>query len=183
MRKILLITILSLILTIKGISFMPAMVKFSAASSDTSPVSSLETDTKGSRLVELVKDIKKKEAQLSKKEKELKEEEERLKMLQEAVKKSIDQYSILREEVRRQLEEQKKRGNKPDIKVIVKMYESMQPDEAARRLAKMNTMNAIAILSRMNSRIAGKVLGAISPDRAALLSEKMLASKKRKKGC
>ena len=103
-------------------------------------------------------------------------EEERLKILRADILKQIDELKRLKQE----LEEQRKgvEGKKQEQLIkVVKMYEAMQPEEAAKAIEKLDDDTAVKILTTLKPRSAGKVLAQIDPARAAVLSKKALKGK------
>jgi flagellar motility protein MotE (MotC chaperone) len=103
-------------------------------------------------------------------------EEERLKVLRADLRSEIDELKKLKQE----LEEQRKgmEGKKHEqLSKVVKMYEAMPPEEAARAIEKLDDDTAVQILTTLKPRSAGKVLAQIDPARAAALSKKALKSR------
>jgi len=103
-------------------------------------------------------------------------EEERLKILKADIQAQIEQLRKLKEE----LDEQRKgaEGKKQDQLVkVVKIYEAMPPEEAAKAIEKLDDDTAVKILTSLKPRSAGKVLAQIDPARAAILSKKALRNK------
>ncbi len=100
-------------------------------------------------------------------------EEERLKILKADIQSQIEQLKKLKQEL-----EQEKKGlegkRKEQLVKVVKMYESMPAEEAAKAIEKLDDDTAILILTSLKPRTAGKVLGQIESARAASLSKKAL---------
>lgn len=61
----------------------------------------------------------------------------------------------------------------PDYKQLAKIYSNMDSKAAAKILSKLGDPMVVGILSEMRDRDAADVLTAITPDRAAALSEKL----------
>lgn len=59
-------------------------------------------------------------------------------------------------------------------KKLAKIFGTMKPADAASVLAQMSDSDVTAILQQMNDRLAGPILGALAPKRAAALSEAVL---------
>ena len=59
---------------------------------------------------------------------------------------------------------------------VVKMYETMPPEEAAARLEKLPTEMALQVLRSLKGKTAGSILASVRPDKAAKLTERFLAS-------
>ncbi len=104
-------------------------------------------------------------------------EEERLKILKADLQAQIDQLKKLKqeyEEMRKGLE-----GKKHEqITKVVKMFEAMPPEEAAKTIEKLDDDTAVQILTSLKAKSAGKVLAQIEPARAAVLSKKALLKAK-----
>ncbi len=103
-------------------------------------------------------------------------EEERLKILKADVQAQIDELKKLKQEI----EEQRKGAEvkkQDQLGKVVKMYEAMPPEEAARAIEKLDDDTAVLILTTLKPRSAGKVLAQIDPTRAAALSKKALKTK------
>ena len=104
-------------------------------------------------------------------------EEERLKILKADLQAQIDQLKKLKqeyEEMRKGLE-----GKKHEqLTKVVKMFEAMPPEEAAKTIEKLDDDTAVQILTSLKAKSAGKVLAQIEPARAAVLSKKALLKTK-----
>lgn len=61
---------------------------------------------------------------------------------------------------------------------VAKMYESMQPEDAARRLEKIDEESALVILTTLKPKAAGKILAQMDTEKAAALSRRMLKKPK-----
>lgn len=100
-------------------------------------------------------------------------EEERLTILKADIKKEIERLEKLKKEI----EEVQKAL---DIKIqegllkVAKMYEAMPPEEAARKLEKLDEDAAVIILNSLKPKTAGKILAQMENDKAASLSKKIL---------
>lgn len=62
---------------------------------------------------------------------------------------------------------------------LARLYSVMRPQDAASALSKLNDDVVVEILSKMEERKAARILAAMGPDRAADLTAKMLAVKKK----
>jgi flagellar motility protein MotE (MotC chaperone) len=58
---------------------------------------------------------------------------------------------------------------------LAKMYEAMPSEDAAARLERMSDRRAIEILRLVKTKSAGAILAQVTPDRAAKLTEQLLA--------
>jgi flagellar motility protein MotE (MotC chaperone) len=100
-------------------------------------------------------------------------EEERLKILNSDLLARIDQLKKLKteiEEVSKGLDAKKKE----QLTKVVKMYEAMPSEEAAKAIGKLDDDTAVQILTSLKARSAGQILGQMDPDRVATLSKKAL---------
>lgn len=64
---------------------------------------------------------------------------------------------------------------KATVDQVVKMYETMPPEEAAVRLEKLPTDMALEVLRLLKGKAAGTILASVRPDKAAKLTELFLA--------
>ncbi len=71
---------------------------------------------------------------------------------------------------------EKERQGKLDT--LIKFYQAMKPQSAARLLEKLPTPLAADVLSSMKSRGAGKILNVMNADKAVRLSKRMAGQKK-----
>lgn len=101
-------------------------------------------------------------------------EEERLNILKDDIRKEIDQYKKLKKDIddaQKSLDEQ----NREKLAKVVKMFEAMPADEAARKMEKLDDDIAVSILSALKPKTAGKILAQMENEKAAALSQKILA--------
>jgi flagellar motility protein MotE (MotC chaperone) len=100
-------------------------------------------------------------------------EEERLKILNADMQAKLDQLKKLKQEIEaftKGLDAKKKE----QLVRVVKMYESMPAEEAAKAMARLDDDTAIQILTTIKSRNAGQILGLMDPGRVASLSKKAI---------
>lgn len=132
--------------------------------------------------------------ELDRREARLRSEEERLKVLKGEVERLLAQYEQAveaEERSRREVKEQhpkdeRERKAQEDKradelrekhrKELAKMYEAMEPEEAAVRLEKLPDRKAIAVLRLLKGKTAGAILAQVQPARAAKLTEYLLAT-------
>ena len=125
------------------------------------------------RLLEM---IERKNQELKKREKELLLKEKNLQLLEKKVLSDLQKI----EEALARSEEMvgiKKDLIEKNVKGLVKAYSNMKPVQAAALLEDMDQGIAIIIISRMKSRVAGKVLGAMNTKVAKGISEKIAGKK------
>lgn len=118
----------------------------------------------------LLASIKRRQKELDDMEEELKVREERL----EIVKKDIDARIRELEKVRSEIEAFAGKIDAADndrVRRLVKIYESMNPEEAAQRLEKLDTKLAVLILSKMREKNAAKILEFVKVERSVTLSQ------------
>jgi flagellar motility protein MotE (MotC chaperone) len=70
---------------------------------------------------------------------------------------------------------------KAAVDQVVKMYETMPPEEAAARLEKLPTDMALEVLRSLKGKTAGTILASVNPAKAAKLTERFLAAAPEKK--
>ena len=113
--------------------------------------------------------IQRRQAELDLREEELRTREDRLSALSSDIDASVLDLKKLQDLIEaevRKLEE----ANDDRIKRTVKIYESMEAEEAASRLEKLSDGMAVLILSSMNPKKAGAVLGLVDLERAVKLT-------------
>ncbi|HEX8948758.1 MAG TPA: hypothetical protein VF790_07345, partial [Dissulfurispiraceae bacterium] len=100
-------------------------------------------------------------------------EEERLDILKTDLQKEIDQYKQLKkefEDTQKALDEQ----GRARLQKVVKMYEAMPAEDAAKKLESLDEGSAVAILSAMKPKTAGKILAQMDNEKAANISRRIL---------
>lgn len=135
----------------------------------------------GDEIQNIMKALEDRERELVIREDAVKKEEERLHMLKNAIELSLKQYSAMRDKLQKEFTGSD--GNneaQQGIGHIAKIYEAMSPEEAARRIEKMDSAMAVELLSRIKSKQAGKIMGTISAEKAAVLSEKIAGKREDK---
>ncbi len=153
--------------------FLPASAKQDQANTVKNISTEENNDISG-----IMKALEDRERELIKREDALKREEDRLSTLKNAVELSIKQYSSMRERIQKEFASNNGTGNgksSQGIMSIVKIYESMTPSDAARRIEKLDSGMAVEILSKIKSKQAGKIMEAMSAERSVLLTEKIAA--------
>ena len=100
-------------------------------------------------------------------------EEERLKILNSDLLARIDQLKKLKTEIEEVIKTPDTKKKEQLVK-IVKMYESMPSEDAAKAIGKLDDDTAVQILTSLKARSAGQILGQMDPDRVAALSKKAL---------
>jgi flagellar motility protein MotE (MotC chaperone) len=70
---------------------------------------------------------------------------------------------------------------KAAVDQVVKMYETMPPEEAGARLEKLPIDMALEVLRSLKGKTAGTILASVKPDKAAKLTERLLGTAPEKK--
>ncbi len=140
---------------------------------------SLVTETERSML----EAMRRRENELNDKEDDLKKYERRLKLINDELDLRMKELKATRIVVDKALAKLKG-AEKMRTRRIVKIYESMAPEEAAARMEKLDVKTAVMILSTMKEKKAGAVLGLVSIEKAVTFSQMMnkplLKKKKRR---
>lgn len=100
-------------------------------------------------------------------------ERERVMILKKDLEEEIGKYRKMRKDAEAALE---KLSNLRQEKLqnIAKIYESMSAEDAASKLTELDDDIAILILSSLNPRKAGRIMGLMETKKAASLSKKMV---------
>lgn len=104
-------------------------------------------------------------------------DEERLNILRTDIQRELEQYKKLRKE----LDDTKRAVDAKEqerLMKVAKIYEAMRPEEAANTLTKLDERTAVDILGALKPKTAGKILSQMESDKAAALSQKLLAKEK-----
>lgn len=104
-------------------------------------------------------------------------EEERLGIVKADIQKELEEYRKVKQEI----DEMRKAADKARLEQqqkVAKMYESMPPEDAARRMEKLDDDSALLILTTLKPKTAGKILAQMDAEKAASLSKKMLRKPK-----
>jgi flagellar motility protein MotE (MotC chaperone) len=120
----------------------------------------------------LIQRIKEEEGRLEQKAAELEEEERRLQIFSRELLENINDLKKLRMEVQKIHEQIEADENKRE-KRLVKIYDAMEPDNAAQRLEAMDDSLGSWLLLRINVRKAGQILGAMSPAKASRITAQL----------
>jgi len=121
---------------------------------------------------ELLLAIKLRSKDLDKREAAVHIEELQIKTLRTEIEERISRLSKARQEMEQVVEEltqEKEKG----VKKLAKIYESMDPEEAATRIELVDNKLAVKILKSMKQKSAAAILAAVKPKKAALLTQKL----------
>ncbi len=116
--------------------------------------------------------LEKKQKELTEREAGLVEKEERLKAVKSDIEKKIEEFTKLKEAIEtfvKKLDE----ADAERTKKIVKIYESMPPEDVAFRIEKLDEGMAVALLSAMSEKKAAKILATVTVDKAVRLTERL----------
>jgi flagellar motility protein MotE (MotC chaperone) len=116
--------------------------------------------------------LSRKEKELQAREEELVRNEERLNIVKADIEKRLGELKAEHEEIAalvKKIDEINDQRNKK----IVKIYESMNPEEAADRIEKLDEEMAVMILASMSERKAAKVLSFVDISKSAKLSQSL----------
>jgi flagellar motility protein MotE (MotC chaperone) len=120
--------------------------------------------------------LKKKEQELKEREASVQRKELVLAPLQAEVDAKIEQLNELQIKLTAMAKEiaEKEQGVKDEkINHLVTLYSSMEAAKAAKILDKLNTETVVRILANMKGKSAGQILGAMSADKGAIISESL----------
>lgn len=116
--------------------------------------------------------LNRKERELAAREEEVVRKEERLNIIKADIEQRISELKKVQENIS-QLVKKIDEINDERIKRIVKIYESMNPEEAASRIEKLDEEMAVMILASMSERRAAKVLSFVNVAKSAKLSQSL----------
>ncbi len=121
---------------------------------------------------QLVLLLQRKEESLNRRQQTITAREADVRAAEEQVERRIIELQELREQVRASLASLD--GDRQErVNGLVKMFESMRPNQAADILTVTDNDIALEVLERMNRGKAGKTLAAMDPKRAAYLAERI----------
>jgi flagellar motility protein MotE (MotC chaperone) len=124
--------------------------------------------------------IEKKNKELKRREEELKIKERKIKAIEAKVSKNLEKIEQRISKSKQQLGIQDEK-TKENVQVLVKVYSSMKPGEAARLIEAIDEDLALKIVSGMKSKIAGQVLSQLDVKVAKRISETLAGKVKKKK--
>ncbi len=73
----------------------------------------------------------------------------------------------------KKLAEREKALNDAKVQHLVSLYQAMEPARAAAIMSKLEISTVVRILGNMRGKSAGQILAAMSPDRGAVISERL----------
>lgn len=121
----------------------------------------------------LLSAILKRQQELDAREDELKVREERLQALKNDVDSRVKELGKIHSKIEADVKKiDEVKGER--VKRVVKIYESMSPDEAATRLEKLDEEFAVMILASMSEKKAAKILGFVNIGKSVRLSKSIV---------
>lgn len=123
-------------------------------------------------MTELMEKIRLENELLAKKAEDLDEKERRLRVFSNELDEKTERLARMRSAVEQMYQELVRQEEEAQTK-IVKIYENMEPEDAALRLESMEEAVASHVIMSMNGRKAGQILGAMSPDKAARITRRI----------
>ena len=141
----------------------------------------LFVDKKGKKIdfTKLYESLEAERKELEKKKSALMEQEKQLKALQSEISKEYKQLMEIRKELEKEFIAKEESAN-VEIKSIVKLYEAMNPEEAAKAIEKMTIKLAAQLISQMNARKSGKILDAMNTTRVKDITKEMYDKQQKK---
>jgi len=122
---------------------------------------------------------------LDRREQTIRQNEQRLMIVRGQVEELLDQNEALEKKIQSvqakvptqqaKLQAEKERAAQDQRTQLAKMYEAMASEDAASRLERMPDRKAIEILRMVKAKTAGAILAQVKADRAAKLTEQLLA--------
>ena len=131
-----------------------------------------ESDVKA----DLYKDLGARRAALDKREHDLATREALLKAGEKEVDQKLQQLSSLRNEIQGLMKAQSD-VEKTRIDSLVKIYEGMKPEDAARIFNTLDMDTVMKIMTAMSERKSGPVLAAMTPERAKAVTQQLAQQK------
>ena len=123
--------------------------------------------------IKILAALKERKERLGEQEESLKVEEERLSMLKQDIEDKLKKLKNIEKNIEKMIKV-KDESDLAKLKHLVKVYESMRPEEAAPLIEKMDQQIVVKLLSKMKGKIAGKILASVDPSQAVRISEKLL---------
>lgn len=122
--------------------------------------------------------IEKRQKELDEKERSLRLEEERLQAMKKDLDEKLKRYSDLLKKINSILDQMEQK-NIQNMEYLVKVYESMPPEEAGQRLGALDETLAATILKKMRPRKAGAILSTMEPQKVSAITRHLSQNKKK----
>ncbi|MBK9305777.1 MAG: hypothetical protein IPM58_01485 [Nitrospira sp.] len=138
---------------------------------------------------EVLEMLEQRKRDLDRREATIREHEERLMIVRTQIEELLEQNEALEKKIQSAQEKKEEQASVKQVKAqgekerqvqeertrLAKMYESMPSEDAAARLEHMPDRKAVEILRLVKSKTAGLILSQVKADRAAKLTEQLLA--------
>jgi flagellar motility protein MotE (MotC chaperone) len=124
------------------------------------------------RVAGLLRQIQDEETRLAEKAMGLEEREKRLQIYSQELSDKISNLNMLRKKVET-IHQQIKEYEDEKQQRLVKIYDAMEPENAAQRLEAMDDALGSWLLLRINVRKAGQILGALTPEKASRITKRL----------
>lgn len=138
---------------------------------------------------EVLEMLEQRKRDLDRREEAIRQNEARLMIVRSQIEELLEQNEVLEKKIQSAQEEREARVSVQQTKAqgekerqaqeerarLAKMYESMPSEDAAARLERMPDRRALEILRLVKSKTAGAILSQVKADRAAKLTEQLLA--------
>lgn len=119
--------------------------------------------------------IERRERELNEREEAVRLKEERLNALKADIDRKIGELARMHSTIELTVKKIDTE-NEERVKRIVKIYESMSPEEVAERVEKLSEHIAVMLLSHMSEKKAAKVLGLVNVDKSVRLTQLLKTS-------
>ena len=124
---------------------------------------------------------------LDRREEAVRGAETRLKTLKDDMEGTLARYELAVKTAEAKRQDAKKKQTQAEqtayqntLVQVVKMYETMPPEDAAVRIEKVPNEMALQVLRSLKGKTAGAILALVKPDKAAKLTEQLMAASTRK---
>ncbi|SDF93942.1 Flagellar motility protein MotE, a chaperone for MotC folding [Limimonas halophila] len=122
--------------------------------------------------IELLQRLSKRRKELDKREAEVKQREAELKAVEKRLEKKVQELKSLKKEINGLLVEYDKQQSK-QVKRLVRIYESMDPEDAARIFENLGMDVLLKVVDRMSERNTAPILAEMAPKKAQALTRKL----------
>ena len=120
----------------------------------------------------LIAKIKEENELLAKRATSLEEKEKKIQVFSSEVDEKTEKLARMRTAVEKMYQEIAQQEQDSQTK-IVKIFESMEPEDAALRLESMEDEVASRVIMNMNGRKAGQIIGTMTPEKAARITRRI----------
>ena len=120
--------------------------------------------------MEIIRDVKKRQMELDQREERLKKQEARINTMRDDLDRQITELKTLHAKIEEQIQMRSDLEIR-SVKRLAKAYAAMPPENAAVLISKMDTKIVIRVLGAMRERSAGRILAETPPELASKISE------------